>query len=1090
MSDEMRVQPLGVLLRWALVELDDRGSIFGIPRSLFHTPRPDSPYRGEAFGHPLATPVGPAAGPHTQLAQNIVASWLCGGRFIELKTVQINDELEIPRPCIDVADEGYNVEWSQELKLDESAGEYVKAWVLVHVLHHALGFPGPVGTVFNMSVGYTLDGIRSPRMTAFMDRLTDASAEIRELRQALRKGFPRLAAIEIPPRIADNVTLSTMHGCPPDEIERIGRYLLEGRGLHTFVKLNPTLLGRDTVLGILHDRLGFREIRIPDRVFDHDLQYPRALALIRSLQTAATERGLSFGVKLSNTLAMANHKGALPGDEVYMSGRALYPITMALYRRLGHEFKGNLAVSYAGGADAVNVPTILACGAKTVTAVSDLLKPGGYARLGEWLENLEQAMRDRGAHDLDELAQDQLTALDRAAEDALAAPRYKKDYFPHGLPKVQSGLDLFDCIAAPCVEACPICQDVPSYACRIGRGEHGDALEGILNQNPLPGVTGYICPHVCQTRCTRNNYDQPVGIRTLKRFAVEHGRSRTTDHGPRTTDYRVAVVGSGPSGLAAAYFLALSGVRVTVFERESEPGGMIRLAPAFRLPRSVVDADIQRIRDLGVEIVLDHPIEGPPEALLGAGYAAVYVACGFQNDAALGIPGETGDGVWGALAFLREVASGSRPALGRVVVIGGGNTAMDAARTAIRLAKQPVTVLYRRTRAEMPADREEVDDLLAEGNALLELVSPQRIVRRNGRVVGVACLKTMLGEPGPDGRRSPVVIPGSEFEVPADSVIVAVGQRPDTGFLTTSRVAVERDGRIGVDDGGRAGVARVYAGGDVVRGPATIVEACADGRRAAEAMCRELGIPFRSWPTPAMALSPEELARAQRARARIEPQRRPATLPVAKRAGFGLVEATLRDDEARAEAARCVQCTTFCDKCVEVCPNRANLAFDVAPARWAVPILACRGGDLVAMGEETFEVRQGRQIVHIEDLCNACGNCATFCVHEGKPYLDKPRLFLAEDDFHREEDNAFLIQGGTIRRREAGQESRLSVGETVTFADPDVEVILSPDLRVRELTLRRVFSGPRSLRSAAEMLALFRGVKESVPFLIRGGSDG
>ncbi|MDD5453653.1 MAG: putative selenate reductase subunit YgfK, partial [Candidatus Bipolaricaulis sp.] len=332
MSDRMRVQPFEVLLRWALAEREASGSIFGIPWPLVHVPPADAPYRGEFAGHPLATPIGPAAGPHTQLAQNIVAAWLCGGRFIELKTVQANDELQIPRPCIDMADEGYNVEWSQELKLDQSAGEYVKAWVLIHVLHHALGFPGPVGTVFNMSVGYDLAGIRSPRMTAFMDRLTDASPEIAKLRRTLRREFPRFAEVEIPSRITDNVTLSTMHGCPPDEIEKIGRYLLAERGLHTFVKLNPTLLGKKEVLGILHDRLGFREITIPDRVFDHDLPYDRAVELITALDEVAGREGLTFGVKLSNTLAMANHKQTLPGDEVYMSGRALYPITMALFR--------------------------------------------------------------------------------------------------------------------------------------------------------------------------------------------------------------------------------------------------------------------------------------------------------------------------------------------------------------------------------------------------------------------------------------------------------------------------------------------------------------------------------------------------------------------------------------------------------------------------------------------------------------------------------------------------------------------------------------------------------------------------------------
>jgi len=381
MSDTMNVQPFDVLLNWILIELEENQSIFGIHRSLFYTPQKGSPYSTDIFGHHLVTPIGPGAGPHTQLAQNIVCAWLSGGRFIELKTVQIMDDLVIPRPCIDMEDEGYNVEWSQELELDQSAREYVNAWALIHVLHRLLGFEGnvPFGTIFNMSVGYDLKGIQSLPMTHFMDRLQDASDEIAEIQAVLAK-FPQFGDVEIPSNITDNVTLSTMHGCPPDEIERIGRYLLEERGLHTTVKLNPTLLGQEVVERILHDRLGFTEIHIPDRVFEHDLQYGRAVELIKALKGVAAEQGLIFGVKLSNTLALANHKGTLPGDEMYMSGRALYPITINLFHKLSQEFDGDLNVSFSAGADALNVTSILAAGAQPVTTVTDLLKPGGYSR--------------------------------------------------------------------------------------------------------------------------------------------------------------------------------------------------------------------------------------------------------------------------------------------------------------------------------------------------------------------------------------------------------------------------------------------------------------------------------------------------------------------------------------------------------------------------------------------------------------------------------------------------------------------------------------------------------------------------------------
>ncbi len=1086
MSDKMNPLPFAVLLRWILTELEQNQSIFGLPRALFHTPRRDSPYALALYGQHLATPIGPAAGPHTQLAQNIVCAWLCGGRFIELKTVQIMDELEIPRPCIDLADEGYNVEWSQELKLEQSASEYVKAWALIHVLRRLLGWEDvPLGTIFNMSVGYNLEGIQHPRMTRFMDTLADASEELAAIQEALGTQFPQFANLPIPAQVTNNVTLSTMHGCPPDEIERIARYLLEERGLHTTVKLNPTLLGKDEVRRILHDELGFTEITIPDRVFEHDLQYGRAVELIRSLKQVAAARGLVFGVKLSNTLAMANHRGVLPGDEMYMSGRALYPITMNLFHRLAREFDGDLNVSYSAGADALNVTDVLAAGARPVTAASDLLKPGGYARLAHWLESLEAEMHARGAASLDDLARDRLSNLERAAAASLTNPRYKKGYNPYGLPKVASRLETFDCVAAPCVAQCAVCQDVPDYAWRIAQGAYDRALEVILARNPLPGVTGYVCTHLCETRCTRSasNYDEPVAIRALKRFAAEQG---STSAPPLLrSSAQVAIIGSGPSGLAAAYFLALNGVRVTIFEAQDRPGGMLALAPAFRLPPAIVQADIDRILSLGVELKLNHPITAPPEELLKQGFDAVYVACGFPRDARLDIPGIEGAGVYAALDLLAQVARGEKPELGeRVLVIGGGNTAMDAARTARRLTGRPVTVLYRRTRAEMPAEPEEVADLLAEGNVLAELVSPVRVIRQDGRVTALECVRNAPGEPDADGRRRPMPIPGSEFQMPADAVIVAIGQAPDVAFLDGSGVTLSQNGAIVVDPATGRAAKRIYAGGDAVRGPAIIIQACADGRRAAEAIGAELGIPFEQPPSHPATLSAADVLQIKRARARKEARHEPATLPSGQRGGFDLVEHTLTEAEARAEAARCLQCAVLCDKCVEVCPNRANYTVHVAPVQWSVPALACLFGEPIVIATELFQVTQTRQIIHVDDFCNECGNCATFCVHPGEPYRDKPRLFLQEANWRRERDNAFHIVGHTIRRREGGREVRLTVNDDgFTYENAQVRVSLSPDFEVRQMTLKRAFRRVILLWDAAEMALIWQGVTASLPWL-------
>jgi putative selenate reductase len=1098
-TNDMRPLPIDALLAWVFQELEENDTIFGLHRSLFYIPSQDSPYAiDDMFGHYLATPIGPAAGPHTQLAQNILCAWLSGGRFIELKTVQIMDELEIPRPCIDVEDEGYNVEWSQELKLEQSVEEYVKAWVLIHLLHRQLGADArpssgalPVGTVFNMSVGYNLEGIQSPRMTRFMDCLQDASAQIAEMQATLTPRFPELAEIPIPTQITNSVTLSTMHGCPPDEIERIARYLLEERGLHTTVKLNPTLLGKDRVMGILHDHLGYHEIDIPDRVFQHDLQYGRAVELIRALKQVAAAQGLTFGVKLSNTLAMANHKGTLPGNEMYMSGRALYPITMSLFHKLAQEFGGDLNVSYSAGADALNVTAILASGARPVTAATDLLKPGGYSRLLQWLENLEAEMRQRGAASLDELAADKLANLEAAASEALADPRYKKSYFPFGLPKVESGLDAFDCITAPCVEQCAVCQDVPEYAWLIAHGEDDRALEVILRRNPLPAVTGYVCTHLCQTRCTRNNYDQPVAIRDLKRFAAEHASVGAGSPRPLSPPARVAIIGSGPSGLAAAYFLALNGVEATLFEAREKPGGMLAIAPHFRLPPEVVQADIERITSLGVELRLNHRVTVPPEELLAQGYDAVYVACGFQNDAVLDIPGIQGQGVFTSLRFLEAVARGEKPDLGqKVLVIGGGNTAMDAARTAQRLTGWPATVVYRRSQAEMPAEPEELRDLFDEGNRLIELAAPQRVILKEGRASALECLRVELGQPGADGRRVPMPVAGSEFQIEADSIILAVGQQPDLAFLGGSGLTFRKDGAIITEPEWRSTAAEsVYAGGDVTRGPAIIIQACEDGRLAAEAICRQLGIEF-ALPSAQMPLLSEgdvrdRVAQVKAARARKVAQHEPDRLPVAERTGFDLVEQTLSEAAARAEAARCLQCSTLCDKCVEVCPNRANYTYRVKPVRWTLPVLACQDGRLVVAGEEAFEVRQVRQILHVDDFCNECGNCATFCVHQGKPYTDKPRLFLEEADFLQKDDNAFYIQGNAMRRREGGWEASLTMRNgSYVFENEQIRATLSKSWGTEELKLKAAFEGTLSLTAAAEMRVILQGVAASLAFLL------
>ncbi|MDP3682572.1 MAG: putative selenate reductase subunit YgfK, partial [Ignavibacteria bacterium] len=384
MSDQMTPIPLNRLFDWMITEYKNEQTIFGIHKSNFFFKKNSSQIN--IFNEALEMPLGPAAGPHTQLTQNIIASYLTGGRFFELKTVQILDELKVDKPCIDAQDEGYNVEWSQELKLEQSYDEYLKAWILLHLLKELFGFSksDERGFVFNMSVGYNLEGIKTERMKNFIESLKDSSNNEKFLQYKnelilklndenvrhllLRSVNPNInfdklitSLQNISPNISNSVTLSTMHGCPPEEIEAIAKYLIGEKKLHTYVKLNPTLLGYEKVVTILH-QLGFRYIEMDRASFEHDINFADAVPMLKRLQHFAKEHGREFGVKLSNTLGVKNKKKVLAGDDMYMSGRSLFPLTINVARLLVEEFHGELSMSFSGGATINNVQEIIDCG--------------------------------------------------------------------------------------------------------------------------------------------------------------------------------------------------------------------------------------------------------------------------------------------------------------------------------------------------------------------------------------------------------------------------------------------------------------------------------------------------------------------------------------------------------------------------------------------------------------------------------------------------------------------------------------------------------------------------------------------------------
>ncbi len=313
MPDKFHPVSLRLLLKIILKELHSRGTVFGIPEELFFVPERHPDLVTVLFGHRLETPVGVAAGPHSQMAQNIIAAWLTGARYIELKTVQTLDELKVPKPCIDIRDEGYNCEWSQELKIKESFNEYLNAWIIIHVLNHRLRHGDDPGTVFNMSVGYNLEGIMNENVQWFLSKMRDCEAELAARREEISDICPEIFDLHIPSELSDNITLSTMHGCPAGEIGDIARYLLEKKKLHTLVKLNPTLLGPEKLRDILNNNLRFKT-SVPDGAFEHDLKYPDAVRIISALQKTGTDNGLQFGLKLTNTLETVNDGKVFDSD--------------------------------------------------------------------------------------------------------------------------------------------------------------------------------------------------------------------------------------------------------------------------------------------------------------------------------------------------------------------------------------------------------------------------------------------------------------------------------------------------------------------------------------------------------------------------------------------------------------------------------------------------------------------------------------------------------------------------------------------------------------------------------------------------------
>lgn len=539
-------------------------------------------------------------------------------------------------------------------------------------------------------------------------------------------------------------------------------------------------------------------------------------------------------------------------------------------------------------------------------------------------------------------------------------------------------------VLAPCQAACPAGIDIPNYVALVGMGKYEEALELIREDVPLPGSLGRICEHPCEKACRRGQVDTPISICALKRLAYDKANENEyTPPAPPERKYeeKVAVVGAGPAGLSAAYFLAKMGYSVTIFEAMSKAGGMLAYGiPPYRLPREILNAEINYIKALGVEIKLNSPIFGGNgvHALKKEGYAAVFLSTGAWEGLKPNIPNvDKFEDVLDGVTFLREVnekisgKSDEKPVNleGRnVVVVGGGNVAIDAARVSLRLGAQEVRVIYRRTREEMPALREEIEDAEKEGVLLDYLLSPVNVGGENGRVSFIECLRNVLSEPDESGRRRPIPVNNSEFKIEADVIIFATGQQPALSYLREDsrepEVEVSKNRILANSLTLETSVPGVFAGGDAVTGPASAVKAIAAGKRAAAGIDAHLrgkklsaGIKH---PVKRKSILPLQVSAEQKASSSLIDFH---DLYLRERKNtFHEILQRVSEKAAFAEASRCLRCDICiaCGACVDNCRHKV-------------------GADAIQLGFLKDDKGSGTDFNRPGDKCIGCGTCSVNC---------------------------------------------------------------------------------------------------------------
>ncbi|HZK08955.1 MAG TPA: FAD-dependent oxidoreductase [Bacteroidales bacterium] len=1080
----MNPATLGQLLGIILNDLNTNNEVFDIPGKLFYKHWHNHVLYSKKYGQELHNPIGLTSGPHTQLAQNIVSGWLCGARYIELKTVTPAPATGIIKPSISIYEGAHHCETTIELDVEQAYDQFLNAWIIIHILNHKLftrkKHVNAIGTIFNMSLGNTLADIRSEKMQWFVDKMIDCSVEKTEKLQSIKSIYPDIDQISIPDQISNSFTVNTSKDCSAREIEYICKLLMVDKKLHPVIKFSPTLLGYRSVRAIVsaEDAL---YVEIDEEHFEEDVQYGEAIDLIDAIKATAAEMKLELTIKICGGLLCRNVTTQIPeaASDVYLTGNALHPVAVNLAAKFQSRFEGSLNISFSGGADCYNVSQLLLNGFSTITVCTDLLKPGGYGRLAQYFQELSRTFANYQAKNIREYILKsgsaysvQETALENLRNYAIRTlnnPAYKKTELTHLSIKNQRPLFLYDCVHAPCVDACDTHPNIPGYCWFAANNDPEKAIKTLLTDNPLPSLTGMLASDPCRLKCTRINYDYPVLMKEIERFIAENTSGEALGAMPAPSNgIKVAVIGGGVAGLSAAWFLTKYGFSVEIYEAAAEAGGMARnVAPDFRLDQAAVEKDIERIKAAGVKILNSARVDSERFERILESSQYIFIATGASKPLMMGIQGEDSEGVVDGISFLQQIRANTLQLTGNhYAVVGSDDLAADAARAAQRLIddKGSVTLISPVPAEEMHIDQSIKDALADENIEVIDATDTVRVIARAGQVSGLE-----LAEIYEDDYAQSYIL---EF----DTVITCLGTEADIDFFDIYKLNPRKGSNA-------TRMKRVFAGGSLLDPSATTLQVIGDARRAAYEIVMDSGVVlpanlFRQ--TKDVDINKLKVQKSQR-----ENPYYAEIVPVAERRGFELITKTLKPPRAVKEAARCLQCDTICNVCVAVCPNRAMLGFEVADDDRLIPAVTFAGEKFKVAYHHKIPIRQRFQVLNIADWCNECGNCTTFCPTAGEPYRDKYRLYFNHQKFNTDNNpEALLLTGsGNYRVLTLKKDGNLTTltenWDALIFEDDNCMAVLDKvNFKIQHIDMFIDVEGIYEIPAIAEMKILFKAVKD------------